>query len=35
MWTREQEIQNSYPMQMNKNKIRISLNDKGPYAMGS
>ena len=29
MWTREQEIQNSYPMQMNKNKIRISLNEKG------
>ena len=29
MWTREQEIQNSYPMQMNKNKIRISLNDQG------
>ena len=28
MWTREQEIQNSYPMQMNKNKVRISLNDK-------
>ena len=29
MWTREQEIQNSYPMQMNKNRIRISLNEKG------
>ena len=29
MWTREQEIQNSYPMQMNKNYVRLSLSENG------
>ena len=29
MWTRDQDIQNSYPMQINKNRVRIGLNING------
>ena len=29
MWTREHEMQNSYPMQMSKHRAQIGLDEKG------